>query len=342
MAVTASRIFKDLSIGKWSPLNLVVGEEPFQTREIIERFKSQILRDSSEIEFNLESFDGVNSDYGQLLESLQQMPGLFAETPGIRLVICRDLDRLGEAALEKMSGYFSEPSESTCFVATASKVKKKSAWYMAWSQFGNVVEVHEPFERDWVKWKAYFENKCRKKIEPEAWNLLLDVASRRLSVLWMEIDKISTFVEPRSEITLRDVLQDGEGKSTESIFSFGEAVLRGNQYEAIKQYRALIASGENEIKILSLVVKQFRLLYQCMKMKEQGEFDLASAAKLLGAHPYFLTKLLNQADTRAKRDLKWALNLLAECDFSLKLGRGSFLDNFCIPYFSESRCFKVV
>lgn len=171
MAVTASRIFKDLSIGKWSPLNLVVGEEPFQTREIIERFKSQILRDSSEIEFNLESFDGVNSDYGQLLESLQQMPGLFAETPGIRLVICRDLDRLGEAALEKMSGYFSEPSESTCFVATASKVKKKSAWYMAWSQFGNVVEVHEPFERDWVKWKAYFENKCRKKIEPEAWNL---------------------------------------------------------------------------------------------------------------------------------------------------------------------------
>ncbi|MCB0417771.1 MAG: DNA polymerase III subunit delta [Bdellovibrionales bacterium] len=337
MTATASRIFKDLSQGKWSPLNLIVGEEPFQTREIIDRFKSHLLKDVSDAEFNLEHFDGVSSSYGQILESLQQMPGLFAEDSGTRLVICRDLDRLGEAALEKMESYFAEPSESTCFVATASKVKKKSSWYTTWSKVGTVVEVHEPFERDWPKWRSFFESKCQKKIENDAWGLLLDVANRRLSTLWMEIEKISTFVEPRPEIRLQDVLQDGEGKSTENIFSFGESVLRGNRYEALKQYRALIASGENEIKILSLVVKQFRLLYQCLKMKEQGNFELASAAKLLGAHPYFLTKLLNQADAKAKKEIKWALDLLTECDFNLKLGRGSFLDNFCIPYFGESR-----
>ncbi|MEZ4749794.1 MAG: hypothetical protein R3B54_03960 [Bdellovibrionota bacterium] len=155
MAVTASKIFKDLSQGKWAPLNLIVGEEPFQTREIIDRFKSHLLKDGTEAEFNLESFDGVSSSYGQLLESLQQMPGLFAEESGTRLVVCRDLDKLGEAALEKMEDYFATPSESTCFVATASKVKKKSSWYTTWSKVGNVVEVHEPFERDWARWKSF-------------------------------------------------------------------------------------------------------------------------------------------------------------------------------------------
>ncbi|MEZ4749795.1 MAG: hypothetical protein R3B54_03965 [Bdellovibrionota bacterium] len=116
---------------------------------------------------------------------------------------------------------------------------------------------------------------------------MLDVSNRRLSTLWMEIDKISTFVEPRAQITLQDVLQDGEGKSTENIFSLGESVLRGSRYEAVKQYQALITSGENEIKILSLVVKQFRLLYQCLKMKEQGEFELALPQSSWGSPVFF-------------------------------------------------------
>lgn len=334
MQVTASRLFKELGQGKWSALNLIVGDEPFQIREIIDRFKAKLFSSESELEFNLESYEGGSTSYGQLLEALQQFSGLFAEESGTRLVLCRDLDKLGEAALEKMVEYFQSPSESTCFIATVTKPKKKSKWYTAWSKNGHVIDVHEPFERDWTKWKSFFENKCGKKIAADAWPFLLDTSNRRLAALWTEVDKLSTYVEPRSEISLEDVLQGTEGKSLDNIFSFGEAVLGGDRFAVAKQYRDLIESGENEIKIHSLIVKQYRLLYQCLKLKEQGGFELADVAKQVGAHPYFLTKLLNKADSRAKHCIKEALDLLAECDFDLKLGRGSFFENFCIPYFA--------
>jgi hypothetical protein len=54
MQVTASQIFRELDDGKWAPFYLIVGEEPFQAGEILDRLKKFFKQG----DFNSDSFDG--------------------------------------------------------------------------------------------------------------------------------------------------------------------------------------------------------------------------------------------------------------------------------------------
>lgn len=330
---TAAQVFKELEKKEWKPFYLVFGEEPFQMGEFVFHLKKFFLKAETDNTFNYEVWDGEHLNAEELLSSLQTLPGLFSDADAIRLVHCRDFHKASAGALEILDGYFKDPNPSTCFLISAQKIDKRKSWYKKVEAKGALIEVNEPSEREWAKWQGYFEKKTGKKIDLGAWELLVESSGRLLSILWAEVEKAATFVGNRERITLEDAHQLLNTASGADIFGFAEDVVLRRRLAAMKKFELLLRGGENEIKMLSILVRQFRMVNQCQALMESGINDPKVIGPKIGSHPFFVSKIQNQAKAHTPVSLKGALHLLSECDFKMKTSSAGLFESFLTPYF---------
>lgn len=336
MLEQVKRVFDELDQGKWKPFYLLAGEESFQTGLIVERLKQFFCPDDSTREFNFESWDGESLDPAALLRSLDTMPGLFAGPDTVRLVLCTNFDRASSTA-ETLASYFAAPSASTCLVMVCPKVDKRKSWVRQVQENGFVIELAEPYDRDWPKWHSYFERKSGKKIDSEAWEILVEGSGRSLSLVWSELQKLQTYVGTRDSIVRDDVICCIAVSGADNIFEFVDDVMSRRAAPAIRKFNELVRGGESEIKIVSLLVRQFRLVDHCLRLKESGVVDRKAVAAQVGVHPFFVPNLMRQLLHQSPTTISWALANLSDCDFRLKTGEGGLFQDFLVPYFSRAR-----
>lgn len=328
--VSAGQIFRELDEGKWKPFYLVVGEEPFQAGEIQERVRAFFASADSPVE----SFEGDSLDGPALLASLQELPGLFADEGKPKLIFCSRIDKASASAMEALESYFQDPNPTTCLLMTAAKADRRKGWVKAVDSKGYLVEVAEPYDRDWPRWQGYFAKKLGKRIAAEAWDLLVESSGRSLSVLWAEAQKAALYIGNRPEITKEDMAQLASFGGDTDVFAFAEEVLCRRSASSLYKFHRLVQSGENEVKLMAILLRQFRLVDHCLRLNRQGITDSKSLASQLGTHPFFVPQILGQMKHQSPESLDRAFHLLAEADYRLKTGGGHLFESFLVPYFS--------
>jgi DNA polymerase-3 subunit delta len=331
----AAQIFKELDKNQTRPFYVILGEEPFQISEITSRIKNHFIKTDSEAAFSYECFDGETGKADQLLSSLEMLPGLFDGPESIRLVRCDRFDKFSASSLEILKPYFENPSNSTIFLIVATKLDKRKSWVKAVQQKGILVEVSEPYDREWPRWQGYFEKKCGKKIESPAWESCVEFSGKSLSLVWQELQKAATYVGNRNTITQKDIDDLLSNSMRADIFKFAEDVISKNKFQVIRGFEALQLEGESEIKILSILVRQFRLVARCQKLMKQGVRDPKVLGPKLGTHPFFVTKLQDLAQSQTERELDRGIQLLAETDYFLKTGQTRLFEGFLTKYLSS-------
>lgn len=330
----AAQIFKELDNHQIRPFYLIVGEEPFQISEIASRIKDHFIKSDSEAAFSYECFDGETGKPDQLLASLEILPGLFDEPNTFRLVRCDRFDKFSASALEVLKPYFENPSETSVFLILATKLDKRKAWVKAVLQKGLMVEVSEPYDRDWPRWQNYFEKKCGKKIESPAWEKCVEYSGKKLSLVWQELQKAATYVGDKPGITQKDIDELLSTSLRSDIFQFAEDVIAKRKFQVMKGFEALQLEGESEIKILSILVRQFRLVERCQKLMKQGIRDPKVLGPKLGTHPFFVSKLQELSKVQPERELERGIHLLSETDYLLKTGQARLFEGFLTKYLS--------
>lgn len=328
----AAQLFKELEQNKIRPFYLVVGEEPFQVSEITYKIKNHFLHSKSDADFSFESFDGETSDPHQLLSSLDMLPGLFDDPQSHRLVKCERFDRFNAASLEILKSYFDNPSPTTVFLILAHKIDKRKSWVKKVQDEGLMVEVAEPYDRDWPKWRGYFEKKCGKQIEVPAWEHLVEFSGKILGLVWQEVQKAAVFVGSKPVISQTDIEQLISSSLKADVFQFADDVIAKRKNLAMKGFEALSLEGESEIKILSILVRQFRMIDRCQRLLASGMKDPKLLAPQIGTHPYFLGKILDLAKGQSSHEIQRGIHLLAETDYFLKTGQGRLFDSFLVEY----------
>lgn len=331
----AAQLFKELENNQVRPFYLVVGEEPFQISEISSRLKGYFVKNQSDGEFVFENFDGETSKANQLLASLEMLPGLFDSPSSQRLVRCDRFDRFSSHDLEILKPYFENPCESTVFFILVSKIDKRKSWVKSVQEKGIVIEVSEPYDRDWPKWHIYFEKKCGKKIESPAWEKLVEFCSRTLSLVWQEVQKAAVFTGNKNVISLEDIQELLSSSLRADVFQFADDVIAQKQQAALKGFEALQLEGESEIKILSILVRQFRLVQQCQKLMKKGLQDPKVLGPQLGTHPFFVNKIKYLAKSQSPAVLERGLHLLADADYQMKTGQAHLFEGFLTKYLSS-------
>jgi DNA polymerase-3 subunit delta len=202
-------------------------------------------------------------------------------------------------------------------------------------QKGILVEVSEPYDREWPRWQGYFEKKCGKKIESPAWESCVEFSGKSLSLVWQELQKAATYVGNRNTITQKDIDDLLSNSMRADIFKFAEDVISKNKFQVMRGFEALQLEGESEIKILSILVRQFRLVARCQKLMKQGVRDPKVLGPKLGTHPFFVTKLQDLAQSQTERELDRGIQLLAETDYFLKTGQTRLFEGFLTKYLSS-------
>ena len=103
--MNAADVFKELEAGKFRSVYLIAGEEPFQTNEILARFKSFFTKQNSGDDFLVESWDGEGLSFEDFRNSLEEMPGLFTTGPTTRYLVCQRYEKVAPSYQEKLETY---------------------------------------------------------------------------------------------------------------------------------------------------------------------------------------------------------------------------------------------
>lgn len=171
---------------------------------------------------------------------------------------------------------------------------------------------------DWIK-KRVEENGL--EIERSAANELEIALGSNLPAISNELDKVSMYVKSQGckKITSKDVKMFATYEVSTDIFVLVENIARKNERSALAILDQFLQQGENEQKIMAMIIYQFRTLVIIKELLEKG-LDKNQIAKQTGLHPFVITKSWPMVQNYSFGDLKEIYDLLAKYDHESKIG----------------------
>jgi DNA polymerase-3 subunit delta len=106
----------------------------------------------------------------------------------------------------------------------------------------------------------------------------------------------------------------------ESIFELVDALGQRRTARALDLLHDQLGHGANEMYLLTMITRQFRLMLQVGDLTRRG-ISLDSVQKQLGLHPFVTRKIAEQARNYSVEQLKEIMGRLLEADLALKTSR---------------------
>ena len=169
-------------------------------------------------------------------------------------------DRLKEIFKKGLPG-------GNCLIFTAEAVDKRGKLYKIISELGVVLYFGtargEAAQKESLKKEAQkLLDGYGKKLSPAAWIALGKKTGFELRRSLTELEKLIFFVGERGTVEEKDV-EEVVGKTREdSIFDLTTALSEKNQLSALAALRALLDQGTHHLIILTMIVREIRLLLQ--------------------------------------------------------------------------------
>lgn len=148
---------------------------------------------------------------------------------------------------------------------------------------------------------------------------VLELASLVGSDLWnmvTEIEKLINF-KNRQEITPDDVRNMVRAKFDDNIFHLTDALAARNAKLSFKLLYDQLALGSHELYILTMLIRQFRILLQTKELIDR-EPNYYTVASRLQIHPFVAQKAIRDARRFSLAELKNIYRQLLEIDIRLK------------------------
>ena len=135
-----------------------------------------------------------------------------------------------------------------------------------------------------------------------------------------EIDKLVEYCRNKEVITERDIEAIAPKNLETDIFKLVDAVGGKDFSTALRLLHDMRIAGEPALKVLFMVVRQFRLLMQVAYLKDMG-YSCKGIASRLGLQPFLVSSLLKQSSNFSLKGLKEALVACSRWDVEIKRGR---------------------
>lgn len=332
--IESQKFYKDLESGLVQPLYLIIGEEPFLLKQAYNFLKGTLL-EAHDLDFNFQVFHGGDLDIEALRDSLQMLPMMAAR----RFVVLKEAEEMKDSDWEALAPFFAKPVESTVFALFASRLDKRKKSIKALYETGAVLEFKKPFENQIPSWIRYIAQIHQIEIEDEA----IHEIHRRVGSHLLEIESalrnLKDFVGEQRRLTLLDVESALSRTREESVFDLVASLGHGDRVKSLELLVSLMDQGQNEIGLISLLARHFRLLFQLKRHQAQGLHG-ARLAQALQVPPYFLNQYLEQSRVWSEAQIEQIFLILSETDRALKsspLSAHIWLENLILRVTGSSR-----
>lgn len=304
---------EDLKTGQFSQIYLLFGEENYLKQQYKERFVKALLPEGDTM--NYAHYEGKGIDVREVIDLAETMP-FFAER---RLLVFENTGLFKSAAGSELADYLKDLPETAFFIFAEDEVDKRSKLYKAVKANGRAVEIPFQDESTLKRWIAGLVGKEKKKITESDAVYFLNKVGTDMENITKELEKVFCYTLDRDQITREDLDAVCVTQITNHIFEMVNAVAEKRQKQALDLYYELLALKEPPMRILFLLTRQYRGLYQVKQLAKRG-YGRREIAEKAGLHPFAVGKYLEQARMFHSTELRAILEDSAEIEQRVKTG----------------------
>ena len=228
--------------------------------------------------------------------------------------------------LKQFENYLTQPNETTrLIVLVPGKLDSKRRLVKLLKRDGLNLEANQLKEADI---RHYFKKVLAEtglKMAEEVYEQLLvkssfDFSEMTKNIAFLKAYKASGQVEAQDiDVAIPKTLQD-------NVFDLSKLVLSGKTDAAQQLVHDLRLQGEDEIKLIAILLTQFRMFLQVNILKEEGRSEsqiVTDLSEYLGrkVNPYQVKFALRDSRGLTLSYLKKVVSLLIACDYQIKTGR---------------------
>jgi len=304
---------KQLSLGELESAYLFLGEEKLFHEELQRALSKKILGIVDE--FNYQKLNAVKLTVEELVVNLET-PAFFSPKRLIWLTNFEAASGELEKALVKSVNNLA--AGIYLIVSTeklgSKKIHQELQKLLVVVDCGQIAPREVPF---WLKQRA---EQLGLKLTSLQQRILSERLGKDLLRNRTELEKIRTFTGAKGTLneTELDLLLPGEPEP--NIFSLIDSLAKRDSQQALPRLIELLNAGENELKILATLSRQFRNIIAAKAAKATAKTpkDLSS---WLGINPYVAEKSFTQGTQFRLEELKQILQRLLQVDYRIKTGQ---------------------
>ena len=316
-----------LSLSNLPSLTLFTGADQGQYEVMKTQVLKQIGYDSADL--NFAHFDMKKATYKDIELELLSLP-FFADEKIVILDHFVDITTakkryLTDDELKAFEEYLGNPSPTSKLVIFAEgKLDSKRRLVKLLKRDAKVFEAIEPKEQEL---RAYFQKWSQKQgltFAEKSFDHLLIKSGFQFS----EIQKNLIFLlsyKADSNITEEDIVQAIPKTLQDNIFDLTQLILAKKIDQARDLVKDLTLQGEDEIKLIAIMLGQFRLYTQVKILQESGQTEsqmVSSLGHYLGRNPnsYQIKFALRDSRRLSLDFLQNSIRHLIQADYQIKTG----------------------
>ncbi len=310
------------------------GPDELSRTETLARLKAQ-MGDPAMAELNTTLLDGRSLTLGELQQACDSLPFLSDR----RLVIVNNyLTRLGgrgasrsssgkggaeRTTLTALADYLPTMPDTARLIFVEDETLPKTHPILRLAEkhpAGKVYTFDGPGRGELSGWIIKRVEHKGASIERSAADALATAVGDDLRLLDSELDKLAIYVGDARPITIADVdlLVPYAGEA--NVFAMVDAIGRRDGRIALRLLHKLLDENAAPLYLLSMIVRQFRILIQVKELSAQG-LAISTIAKRAGLHPFVAEKAQRQAMNFSMGQLELVYARLLETDLAIKTGR---------------------
>ncbi len=316
------KIVEDVGKGIFSPVYLLMGEEPYYPERACDEIVAHALAES-ERDFNQTIFYGIDSDAEKVSSEARSYP-MMSER---RLVVLKEAQNM--KTLEALSAYCASPTDSTVLVILlhGASLDKRKGLYRTISKTGVILESPALKDYQMPSWIISYYGARGLEIAPDAAALLAESTGPDLSRVAVETDKmLKNLPEGTVRISAADIERNVGISREYSIFELTKALSARNAPAALKI--AAYIGEQPKFAMPPATAAIFNhfgriLRYESFLLKNPNP-SASEKTGILGVPPFFFSEYDNAVRNYPLLKCMKIISLIEEYDYKGKGGDGSF------------------
>ena len=318
---------KHLTVQTLPPILVLTGEDVGQFEWLKKDILKKIGYDPSDLNYSY--FDMKEASYAEVELDLVSLP-FFADEKIVILDHLLDLTtakkrNLTDEDLKQFENYLENPSESTRLVIFAEgKLDSKRRLVKLLKRDAQIIEATTPKEQDLKRYFASQAQELDLQFVGDSLDQLLLKSGYDFGELQKNLALLQAYKED-GQITLQDIKEVVPKSLQDNIFDLTQMILKRQIDQARNLVKDLRLQGEDEIKLIAILLSQFRMYSQVKIFSEEGQSEsqiVANLSDLSGrkVNPYQVKFALRDSRRLSLSFLKQAMTTFIETDYAIKSG----------------------
>ena len=311
------KLWDELKRNELRRLYLLYGEEKFLVRFYAKSIE-EAARRTQETPLSKDVYEG-NHPVSELVLAAITFPFL----PGRRFLLVKDSKLFAtgrKADAEAMAEFLPQVPDGTIIVFTESDVDRRSKLFKIISEIGFAVQSEKQTPDAISKWLVRQAKSSGVSLSASVASHIMATCGYDMMNLHYEMEKLTSYALTTKAIAREDVDQVSIPTLEARIFSLTKAMGQGDAGAALSHYSSLIALRESPIMILSMMIRQMRLILM-VKLGQEKKIPRQKLAQDLRIRDFVINEAMGHGRRFSKAKLLALLHDCLDTDVKIKTGR---------------------